>query len=790
MKRKITEQELSPEALAALEHAPASRRDFLKTAGVMMVGFSLAGKAANAQSPLSPTGMADPTLVDNWVAIGADESITILTGKAELGQGFRTIQMQLAAEELSVAFHRVNLIMCISGVTPVQGGTFGSLSTIQQFSNSGLRQAVITARDALMQLASEQLDATVDQLSVTDGVVWLKSDPTQRISYGNLIYGKRFNLSVNPNAVPKDPTTWKVLGTSVPRVDIPAKATGEFMYVQKVRVPGMLHGKVVRPQTVGAHYQGHDASALATMPGNPKVVVVNDFVGVVADTEWHAIQGVAALNVNWSAGDTLPNQATLYSYETQQPTADSFSVNSGDVDQTMGQAAKVLQAQYLHPYQMHGSIGTSCAVADVRGGTGANASIKIWSATQGVYTLQGALSTLLGIPVPNIQVIFVDGSGCYGQNGADMVSFDAALLSQAVGAPVRVQYSRRDEMTGGENYGPSMVMNAKAGLDANGTIISWDYENFYFSKGGGASQAVPGNNIPGALAGFPVTPLVPTTAPTFPTTFNNGNNPVCNYVTGVVNGKTFGTGTVASQRVLNHVVFSPFYTGPLRSPNRIQNTYANEGFMDEIAAYLKQDPVQYRLRHIADPRLIHAVNVATQAANWDTRPSPKPGNARTGVVTGRGFACVLYAGNNGYCAMIAEVSVDQDAGAVTVTKLTTSLDTGPVCNPDGLRNQMEGGALQGVSRALHEEVKWNNRAGIVTSSDWISYPVYQFGDPVPVIETLLIDRRDVSPTGAGETTITLVAAALGNAIYDATGVRMRQLPFTPANFLAAKAAGS
>jgi CO/xanthine dehydrogenase Mo-binding subunit len=788
---KLTGNDEIPEkALAALDHLGASRRDFLKTAGVMMVGFSIAGKAAKAQSPLAPTGTVDPTQVDNWLAIGADESITVLTGKAELGQGFRTIQYQLVSEELSVPMSRINLIMCITGVTPVQGTTFGSQSVLTQFGTAGLRTALDTARDALMQLAAEYLDTTLNDLSVTDGVVSRISDPTQSVSYGNLIYGKRFNLTLNANAVPKDPSTWTVLGQSMPRVDIPAKATGSFVYAQKVRVPGMLHGKVVRPSTIGAHLVSLDTSSVAGLPGNVQVVQQHDFVGVVADTEWHAIQAFGSLNVQWSAGDPLPDQTTLYSYIAQLPTSDSYTVNSGDVDQMMAGAAKVMKAQYLHPYQMHGSLGTSCAVADVRGGSGPKASCKVWSPTQGVYTLQGVLSTVLNIPLANVQVIFVDGSGCYGFNGADPVSVDAALLSQAVGQPVRVQYTRRDEMTAGESYGTPLISNLTAGLDAAGNLISWDYVNITATRGGGSSAAAPGNAIPGYLAGFPVTPLVPTAQPTNPTSYSNGNNQVCSYVTGTVNGVSGGTGSVASERVLNRTAYSPLFTSYLRAPNRLQNTWAHECFMDELAAAAKADPVEYRLRFLVDPRLINAVNVAAQNAGWDTRPSPKPGNPRTGVVTGRGFSCVLHTGNNGYCGMVVEVSVDQDIGAIAVTRIVSSLDAGPVCNPDGLRNQMEGGALQGVSRVLHEEVKWNYRAGIVTSSDWVSYPVYQFGDTLPVIETYPINNLNAAPKGAGETTITLLAAAVGNAVFDATGVRMRQIPLTPANFMAAKAAAS
>jgi nicotinate dehydrogenase subunit B len=782
-------ESMTPSAIAATKRAGSSRRDFLKSAGILMVGFSVASRAAKAQALGSPIVLSpDATMVDSWIAIGADESITVYTGKVELGQGQRTVQTQLIAEELSVSMSRINLIMAITGITPDQGSTSGSQSTLTEFGTAAMRTALDTARDALMALAAEELDTTVAQLSVKDGVVYLTSDPTQSISYGNLVYGKRFNLTLNPNAIPKDPATWTVLGTSVPRVDIPAKATGSFTYVQNVRVPGMLHGKVVRPQTIGAHVVSIDASGLQGLPGNPQVVQVNDFVGVVADSEWHALTALGYLTVNWSAGATLPAQSSFYSYLTQQPSADSYAVNSGDVPQMLAAAAKTFKQQYMFPYQMHGSIGSSCAVADVRG-TGANASVKLWSSTQEIYAIRDSTATLLGIPNSNVQATFVDGSGCYGLNGADNVVYDAALLSRAVQAPVRVQYTRQNEMAGyGENYGQPYVVNLQAGVNQNGQIITWDYEGWSATLGTRPSATVP-NNIPtGVLAGYGAAPgAVPTTTPTSPpATFGNGSNIVCNYVTGLGgNGKTGGTGNVASQVCLSHSVTSPFFTGPLRSPSRIQNTFANESFMDEMASALQIDPVQFRLNHLSDPRLIAVLNAAVQAANWDTRPSPKPGNAKTGVVTGRGVSCVLYEGDNGYSAMVAEVSVDQGTGIITVTSMYAAQDSGPCCNPNGMRNQMEGGALQGVSRALFEEIQWNSRVGIVTSEDWVSYPVYQFGYFLPQITTVIVNNPEKPLWGSGECTITLVGSAIANAVFDATGVRMRQMPFTPANFMAA-----
>jgi len=769
----------------------ASRREFLRSAGVLIVGFSMAGENCKlaAQNAISPTGLVDATQVDSWITIGADETITVYSGKIEFGQGFSTVQTQLVAEELSVPLNRVTVIFGDTGLTPDQGVTSGSQSTVTEFRAGGLRQALDTASDALFQLASQQLNVPASELTVHDGVFSVKGqDSAGHVSFGQLLQGKRFNLTLNSKTVPKDPSQYTVLGTSVPRIDLAAKATGQFQYVQHVRLPGMLQGKVVRPPAIGATVVSVDKGSVASLPGSVQVVVKKNFVGVVADTEWHAIQAAKALVVTWSSGDTLPDQANLYPWMQQQRSTDSITVDSGDTDQTLVQAVRKVTAQYLHPFQMHGALASSCAVADVRGGSGSSAMARIWSATQGVYPQRDSVALLLGIPPANVRVTFVEGSGCYGCNGNDMVSFDAALLSQAVGQPVRVQYSRKDEMAAGESYGPAYVVNLTAGVDRSGQITVWAREAWTVTKGDRPNATTPGNIISGALAGFPTPPLVPTAA-TPPKTFSNNSNAAANYVTGVVAANPpGGTGTVASQQVLTHTVASPFFTAPLRSPDRLQNTFANESFMDEVAAAMAADPVQYRLRHLSDPRLIAVLNAAAKAANWDTRPYPKPGNARTGVVTGRGVSCVLYEGNNGYSAMVAEVSVDQATGVITVTRIVTSQDSGPVSNPDGLRNQMEGGALQGVSRAIHEEVKWNADSSAITSIDWKTYPVFPFGDPLPVIETVLINPLTVPKMGAGECTITIAASAIGNAVFDATGARLRRIPFTPANVLAALAA--
>jgi nicotinate dehydrogenase subunit B len=775
-----------------------SRRGFLKTMGVLVVGFSAAGQTRKlwAQSPTNPTGLVDVTKVDSWVTIADDESVTVYSGKCDFGQGFATVQYQLAADELYVPLNLVTLIYCNTGITPDQGVTSGSQSHIVEFGPGGLRQALATARGTLFKLASNWLDVPTAQLTVQNGVISVIGMPTRQVTYGQLLFGQRFNVSLDSNAIERNPATYTFLGTSVPRVDIPSKATGVYRYTHNISVPGMLHGRVVRSPVVGANLVSVDPTSVAGLPGNVQVVVRNNFVGVVADTQWHAIQAAKSLTATWSSGAALPDQASLYTWITQQPSADSLTVDSGDTAATISGSTSTVSAQYLWLYLMHGAIAGSCAVADVRGGTGTNASAKIWSHTQGVYPMRDSVALVLGIPNTNVEVIFVEGSGCYGLSGSDSVSFDAAIMSQSVGKPVRVQYSRSDEMTAGESYGPAYVINLHAGLDTSSRIKAWSYEGWSLAKGNRPNATTPGNILSGALVGFPVPPLIPGAA-TPPAKFSNNNNSACNYVTGVVGGNPpGGTGTVASQKVLSHVVASPFFTGPLRSPDRLQNTFANECFMDELAAAAGADPVQFRLRHLSDPRLIAVVNAGASAANWNPRPYPQGLNAFSdfglpvGVKAGRGFACVLYEGDNGYTAMAVEILVDIATGIVTVTKITTAVETGPISSPDGLKNQTEGGALQGMSRALYEQLEWNAVDGTITTKDWVTYPAFAWGQQIPVMNTVLIDNLTVSPTGAGELSITLTAAAIGNAIFDATAVRIRQAPFTPSTVLAALAAAN
>jgi CO/xanthine dehydrogenase Mo-binding subunit len=508
------------------------------------------------------------------------------------------------------------------------------------------------------------------------------------------------------------------------------------------------------------------------VPGLVKVVVKRDFVGVVAERQWQAVQASETLHVTWSAAAGLPPQHEIYQWLQKQPSSDSLLVDSGDVAATLASAASTLRATYLHPYQMHGSLGTSCAVADVRADRA-----TLWSATQSAYPTRNTTASLLGLEPAQVRVVYTRGSGCYGINGADTVTYDAAILSQAVGRPVRVQLSRKDEMAW-ENYGNAFAIDQRAGVDRNGTIVAWDYEGWSATRGGRPGYGAPGNVITGALLGLnpsAVTPRSPASPPA--AALNNGSNTAPSYVAGRVGDTQRGAGVIRSERVLSHVVNSPFFTGPLRAPARLQNTFAHECFMDEIAAYVKADPVAYRLRHLSHARLSEAVRRAASTAGWQTRPSPRPNLPPTGRTTGRGIACVCYEGDNGYLAMVVEVDLDQDSGQVRATRLVVAQDSGPISNPDGIRNQIEGGALQGLSRALGEAVSWDDRA--VTSIDWRTYRSLPVGFAVPRVDIVLIDQPDEDACGSGETAITVVAAALGNAIFDATGARIREIPFSP-----------
>ena len=727
-------------------------------------------------------GTSSPQL-DSWIAIGRDGIVTAYTGKCDFGQGLYTAQMQLVAEEVGVPLNRVRLVQCDTSVTPDQGTTSGQQSHPTNFNHSNLALAGATAREALVRLAAARLGAPAADL---DRARWPRRGEDQSFTKRGVRRSDRWpaiQSAARSSCQAEAPVRVDRSRHAVPRVDMRDMVTGRFEFVHNVRVPGMLHGRVVRPPEVGATVGSVDESSIRELPGIVKVVVKGNFIGVVAQKPWQAMQGAERLKVTWTPGTPLSPHADLYSALRKQPARDTLLVDSGDVDAKLTAASTVLKATYHHPYQMHASMGSSCAVADVQGDKA-----TIWSATQSAFPTRNTSAMLLGLKQETVRVIYVRGAGCYGINGADTVSYDAALLSQAVGRPVRVQLSRKDEMAW-ENYGNAFVIDQRVALDGTGTISVWDYEAWSAARGGRPGYNTPGNVVTGFLAGSSPAPFAPRTpAPAPNTPLNNGSNTAPSYIAGRVRDSANGAGVIRSERVLSHRVLSPFFTGPLRAPERLQNTFAHECFMDEVAAHVKADPVDYRLKHLNHARLSAAIRAAAKAANWEQRPSPRRTAARTGKVTGRGVACVCYEGDNGFVAMVADVTVDQDTGRIQVTRLVVAQDSGPISNPDGMRNQIEGGALQGMSRALGEEVTWDDRK--ITSVDWRTYHSLPLGFAPPAMNIVLLNQTDVEACGSGETSITVVAPAIGNAVFDATGVRIRQVPFTPERVLAALRASS
>jgi len=761
-----------------------SRRDFLRSCGALIVSFSSGPLSLLPLQAPGPFGThpshIDPEKLDSWLAVGDDGIITAYTGKCDFGQGIFTVQSQLVAEELCVRIARVKLIQCDTSVCPDQGTTSGSQSTPTNFNSENLALAAASAREALLSLAAKKLGEPVERLTVADGVI--TGTMGRHVKYEELIGNKHFELPLNVKAKRKSVADWTVLGKPIPSMDRTALMTGQFEFVHNVQVPGMLHGRVVRPPEMGATVAHVDEQSVRNIQGLVKVVVRKDFVGVVAETQYHAILAARQLAVRWNPGPELPPQKDFFNHIQKLPSRDALNVDSQDVDARLAEASSVIRARYTYPYQMHGSVGASCAVADVK-----PESATVWSATQSAYPTRSIVAKLLNMPLEKVRVIYVRGSGCYGLNGADAVSFDAAILSHAVGKPVRLQFSRRDEMMW-ENLGSACTIQLRAGLAQDGHVVAWDREDWVAAMGNRPGYDQPGNVITGMLLGYE--PELPKPGPAKPPSgeFHNRSNTVPSYFAGCIAGSCGGDGTIRSERALTHTVRSPFFTGPLRSPLRIQNTFANECFMDELCAHANVDPVAFRLMHLQNSRVIGVVKAAAQATNWQARPSPKTGISRTGTVSGRGIACVAYEGNNGYAALVAEVEVDLETGTVRPRRFVVALDCGPISNPDGLRNQIEGGILQGMSRALVEEVTWDSKR--VTSIDWETYNSLYLDYEMPTVETVFVTPPDVPATGAGETAITVIPAAIGNAIFDATGVRLREVPFTPQRVKAALAEGA
>jgi nicotinate dehydrogenase subunit B len=688
--------------------------------------------------------------LDDWIAIQVDNTVLAASGKVELGTGTRTALAQIVAEELDVPFEQVRMVMGDTLRTPDEGYTAGSMTV--QTSGSALRHAAAEARRALLEMASDRLDAAPDELAVQAGVISVTYHPDRKVTYAELMGGKPFNRTVTGNAPLKPPESYRIVGASIPRVDLPQKVTGHPSFIHDLKVPGMLHARLVRPPGPEAQLVSLDEGSIADIPGLVKLVHQGNFIGIITEREEQAVMAANRLKVDWKEAGSFPRMQDLYTYLQAQPTNDVLLLEEGRVEEILRQAHRQLHAIYEQPYHAHASIGPSCAVADVQADQ-----ITVWSSTAGPYPLRGALAQMAGVPVEKIHLIHMEGAGSYGQNGSDDVAADALVLSRAVGRPVRVQWTREQEFIW-EPKAPAMVMEVSGGLDAQGNVIAWDYGVWsptHVARPRFGNQLLTARLLSGEAES--------------PPRFSMGaeRNARTNYA-------------FPKQRVMVHwLTMSPLRASAFRSLGGAENTFANESFMDELAAAAGVDAVDFRLRYLNGPREREVLKTAAEKAGWQTRPSPKA--KKDGVAQGRGVAFARYENDQAIVACIANVEVDQESGAMRVERIVVAHDCGLIINPDGLRNQIEGNVVQSLSRALKEEVKFTETR--ITSVDWDTYPILKFSE-VPPVDIVLINRPERPALGAGEPSTITTAAAIANAIFDAVGVRLRRIPFTPQRIMA------
>ncbi len=756
-----------------------TRRDFIKGTGVLVVGFTTTRMLHRDSVEAAQGGIApdyptyDLASVDSFLEIHGDGSVLVKIGKINNGQGTPTSWTMMVAEELDVPIERVDVRFGDTAATPDQGGTGNSNGVASTY--GPLRQAAATARQALLKLASTRLGLPVADLTVKDGIV-ASAAGSPSVTYAQLIGDRRFDASFSDTAPVKEPSQFRIIGKMSPhRPEIAQIVTGTLEYTQDVRVPGMVHARSVRPPTAGATLVQVDGFDGGDPPGLVKVVSKGNYVAVVAKTEWQAIQAAQLLKVTWkkSATPLFPNgEEAMYDYlAATPPQAVATPLNVGDVDAALASATQTIVATYKSAFQTPASMTPGCCVADVKDG-----GATIWFGGQKPYRVRLAVADLLGIPSAKVRVIFHQGAGAYGTNDTDDVAAEAAWISQQVGQPVRVQWMRSEGTAWGPK-GPPHLTRMRAGIDAKGTVIAWDYDGRMLSGQQRAAGAlIAGDTLIGQAMGYE------------PLNASEHGSPSDRY-------------SFANKRRVSNVIPSKWAyqtglrTAHFRDPNGPQVTFASEQFVDEVAAALKQDPIAFRLAYL-DPtvaaRDIDIIEQVGKAAGWISRPSPNVGSATAPIVSGRGFAYHPRGGT--YVGIVAEVSVDRRTGQVRVTKFTIGHDCGLVVHPKNVVNCVEANLMQSMSRALYERVNFDSET--VKAVDWVTYPVIDIRD-VPEVKVVLInaDGRGpngtfIPPTGVGEAATKPTAAAIGNAIFDATGVRMRRQPLTPQTVLAAlKAAG-
>jgi CO/xanthine dehydrogenase Mo-binding subunit len=747
-----------------------NRRSVLLGGGALVVSVGAAvsldtvlsiSKAYAQNTYLGAKPPLTPDQLSSYIAVNADGSVAAYFGKMDMGHGLAVAVGQIVAEELDVPFKSVKVIMADTATSVNQGGASGSTGI--QLGGKQLRMAAAEARRVLVEMAAGLLSAPGDKLIVNDGVVSAADDKSKRISYAQMIGGKYFNVQLDWNkqygnplyapgkAQPKKPSEHRIVGQPIKREDVAPKVFAQEDFVTDIKIPGMVHGRMIRPAVAGSVPVKVDDSAIKAIPG-ARVVWDKGFLGVVADKEWDAIQAADKLKVEWSAVEPpFPEQASLYDHIRKAPVRKSqIEKQNGNVDDAFKSAAKVIEAEYEWPFQSHASMGPACALVEIKDGQ-----VTCWSGTQKGHFQQQGLALTLGMSADKVRVIWVPGPGSYGRNDADDAAMDAAVLAKAVGKPVRLQYMR-DQGTGWDPKGPASIHKARAALDASGKVIAYEFNSKGFSRvdvntnGGHPWDTLAGQTMGVALKsgdGFGV--------PAESYAFDN---------------KKLSWETIPP--LLDRS--SPLRSAHLRDPVGPQIHFASESFIDEVAAAVNADPIEFRLRHIKEARDVAVIKAAAEKAKWDPRPSPR--KDQTGnKVSGRGIAYAQRSGTR--VAVIAEVDIDRSSGKIWARKFTVAHDCGQIINPDGLVKCIEGNIVQGVSRTLWEEVTFDRKS--VTSVDWISYPILDITETPAQVDVVLINHPEIPPSGAGEPSIRPVAAAIANAIFDATGVRIRRVPFSP-----------
>jgi nicotinate dehydrogenase subunit B len=744
-----------------------SRRALLKAGGalVVSVGMPIGRESVLGIANAFAQGMKPPLTPDqlsSYIAVNADGSVSAFFGKMDMGQGLFVAIGQMVAEELDVPFKSVTVIMGDTATSVNQGGASGSTGV--QLGGRQMRMAAAEARRVLLDMAAEKLHLSADALTVTEGTVHAKADTAKKVSYAELIGGRYFNVQLDWNkqigntlyapgtAKPKDPKDHSIVGKPIARADIAPQVYAQKDFCTDIKVPGMVHGRMIRPAIAGAIPVKVDAGSIADIPA-ARVVWDKGFLGVVADKEWDAIKAAQKLKVEWSdAKPPFPESSALYDHIRKAPVRkrEIGGKETGNVDEIFKTAVRLIEAEYEWPFQSHACMGPACATVEIKDGN-----VTCWTGSQKPHFVRNGIALTLGIPQERVRSIWVVGPGSYGRSDADDAAMDAAVLANAVGKPVRVQYTR-EQATGWDPKGPASIHRARAAIDASGNVIAYEFTSKGFSRidvntNGGS----PWDTLAGQLRDV-----------------------------ALKSGDGFGVPAESYEFANKRLAWetipplldrgSPLRSAHLRDPVGPQVHFASESFIDEVAAALHLDPIELRLRHVRDARDIAVIKAAAEKAGWQARPSPR--RDQTGnMVSGRGIA---YSQRNGTrCAIVAEVDIDRTSGRIWARKFTVAHDCGQIINPDGLKHTIEGNIVQGVSRTLWEEVKFD--AKNVTTVDWMSYPILDISETPQAIDIVLINHPEIAPSGAGEPSIRPVAAAIANAIFDATGVRMRRVPFSP-----------